>query len=226
MRRRVPAAVVVPLLAALAAQLALHRAAPPLLAAHAPLPPAPPPLLLRLASLGDAPVAARLALLYLHAYDTGLPLRELDYGRIVQWLDAALALDPHSRQPLLAATLVYGAVPDAARVRTMIGFVERAFAADPAERWPAMAQAALLARHRLHDMALARRCAQAIRVRAPNAPAWARELEIFILQDMNELDSARAVTGALLESGTVTDPAEVRFLERRLKELEQAGAAR
>ncbi|WP_207221193.1 hypothetical protein [Pseudoduganella lutea] len=221
MARRAPAAIVALLLAAITAQCALHAVAPPASTRAAALPAAPPTAALRMASLGDGPAAARLVLLYLHAFDAGLPLRELDYERTTGWLEAALALDPRSREPLVAAQ-VYAAVADPGRVRIMLGFVERAFAADPARRWPEMAQATLVARHRLHDMALARRYAQAIRLRAPAAPAWARQLELFILQDMDELDSARAVAGALLAGGTITDPAEVRFLERRLRELECA----
>jgi hypothetical protein len=224
MARRPPAGIVALLLAALAAQCALHAAAPALRAPAPVLPPAPPAAVLRMAALGDGPAAARLVMLTLHAFDTGMPLRALDYRRVAGWLEAAQALDPRSRQPLVAAVQVYGAVADPARVRLMLDVVDRAFAADPARRWPDMAQAALLARHRLHDMALARRYAQALRLRAPLAPPWARQLELFILQDMNELDSARAVAGALLADGTITDPNEIRFLERRLHELERAAA--
>ncbi|GGY38508.1 hypothetical protein [Pseudoduganella albidiflava] len=229
MARRAPAGIAALLLAALAAQCALHAVAPGP-ARSAPvsvMPPPGPPLpdaALRLASLGDGPTAARLVMLYLHASDAGIPLRELDYGHLAGWLEAALALDPRSRQPLVAAAQVYGVVADPARVRIMLGVVERAFAADPARRWPDMVQAALLARHSLHDMALARRYAQALRLRAPLAPAWARQLELFILQDMNELDSARAVAGALLASGTITDPNDIAFLEGRLRELERAAS--
>jgi hypothetical protein len=42
-------------------------------------------------------------------------------------------------------------------------------------------------------------------------PAWARELEIFIAEDMNERD-ARALIGGLLRSGQITDPHELQFL--------------
>lgn len=226
MRRRAPAAVLALLLAALGAQCALHAlvSAPP--APAAALPAAPPAVALRLASLGDGPAAARAVMLYLHAFDAGIPLRELDYGHVAGWLDGALALDPRSRQALVAASQVYAAVQDPARVRVMLAVVEQAFAADPAHRWPDMAQAALVARHRLQDMALARRYAQALRLHAPGAPPWARQLELFILEDMNELDSARAVAGALLASGTVDDPNEIRFLEGRLRALEGAAAHR
>jgi hypothetical protein len=46
-------------------------------------------------------------------------------------------------------------------------------------------------------------------------------MEIFILEDMNELQAARILLGGLLEHGDIQDPNERRFLERRLRELEQ-----
>jgi hypothetical protein len=45
-------------------------------------------------------------------------------------------------------------------------------------------------------------------------------MEIFILEDMNELEAARIMIGGLLQSGTLTDPAEIRFLKERLDRLE------
>jgi hypothetical protein len=46
-------------------------------------------------------------------------------------------------------------------------------------------------------------------------------MEIFILEDLNELEAARILVGSLLQSGTLHDPAELRFLEQRLQELER-----
>ena len=46
-------------------------------------------------------------------------------------------------------------------------------------------------------------------------------MEIFILEDMNELEAARIMLGGLLESGAIHDPAEARFLQQRLEELER-----
>ncbi len=51
-------------------------------------------------------------------------------------------------------------------------------------------------------------------------PLWAKQMEIFILEDMNELEAARIMLGGLLASGAVRDPDEARFLRHRLKELE------
>jgi hypothetical protein len=51
-------------------------------------------------------------------------------------------------------------------------------------------------------------------------------MEAFILEDMNELEAARLIIGGYLRSGAVKDPAEVRFLDERLKDLEaRANAA-
>ena len=57
--------------------------------------------------------------------------------------------------------------------------------------------------------------------RAPDVPLWARQMEVFILEDMNELDAARILLGGMLASGNIKDPQEAQFLARHLKELEQ-----
>jgi len=51
-------------------------------------------------------------------------------------------------------------------------------------------------------------------------------MEIFILEDMNELETARIMIGGYVASGRVKDPAELRFLDQRLKELEAKTAAK
>jgi hypothetical protein len=55
----------------------------------------------------------------------------------------------------------------------------------------------------------------------PTVPLWAKQMEAFILEDMNELEAARIVLGGLLESGRLQDPGERRFLKERLDELER-----
>jgi hypothetical protein len=101
--------------------------------------------------------------------------------------------------------------------------VYREFLRDPNRRWPWLAHAALLAKHRLGDLALARRYAAAIdrHTTDPTVPLWARQMEIFILEDMNELEAAKIMIGGQLLSGKINDPAELRFLKERLDELEQ-----
>jgi hypothetical protein len=216
----------------LAAQLAWqgtrHGTAP----AAEDLPPAPRPEVLRLASFGESEAAARAAMLYLQSFDLGganaLPYQRLDYGRLVDWLSSILALDPRSQYPLFSAARVYAEIPDAARSRRAMEFVYREFLRDPNRRWPWLAHAALLAKHRLGDLPLARRYAAAIdrHTTDPSVPLWAKQMEIFILEDMDELEAARIMLGGLLQSGRIHDPAELRFLKARLDELEARIGAR
>ena len=201
------------------------RLASPAVQSSADLPPPPRPEALRLASFGEEPAAARLAMLYLQAYDyrgdNRIPYQKLDYGRLIGWLDAILALDPRSDYPLFSAARIYAENPDPERSRQMLEYVYRAFLEDPNRRWPWLAHAALLAKHRLHDLPLALRYARAVEryTTDPNVPSWAKQMQIFILEDMNELEAARTMIVSLLESGRIHDPAEIRFLRGRLAEL-------
>ena len=222
----VPPLVWLALALALAAQVVWRAASPAPAIAASDLPPPPASAALELAALGEPEALARLGMLYLQAYDysggNAAPYSRLDYSRLVGWLGALLALDPRSNYPLFAAVRVYAETPDPARTRVALDFVYRAFLVDPDRRWPSLAQAALVAKHRLKDLPLARRYAAAIQqnARSDEVPLWARQMEIFILEDMDELEAARIMLGGLLESGAIKDPQEAQFLARRLKDLE------
>jgi hypothetical protein len=223
----VPAVVWVALIVALSAQIAWRAVQAPSAPQAADLPPPPSTQALRLASFGEPNALARVMMLYLQAFDSGgtntQPYRNLDYTRLIGWLDAILTLDPHSAYPLFTAARIYAEIPDGAKSRLMLEFVYREFFGDADHRWQWLAHAALLAKHRLHDLPLARRYAAAIdrTTRSPDVPLWARQMEIFILEDMNELEAARIMLGGLLASGQIRDPAEARFLAQRLKDLEE-----
>jgi hypothetical protein len=225
--RAVPAAIWLALVAALSAQIAWRMVQAPAAPRAADLPPPPSAHALRLASFGEPNALARLLMLYLQAFDysgtNASSYGQLDYGRLTAWLQAILALDPRSEYPLFAASRVYAESQDPARSRLALDFVYRQFFADPDRRWPWLAHAAILAKHRLHDLALARRYAAAIdsHTRSADVPLWAKQMEIFILEDMDELEAARILIGGLLESGAIRDPAEARFLRLRLEELER-----
>jgi len=212
---------------ALLAQVLLALAPGSRVRQSADLPPAPSGPVLRAASFGEPAAASRLAMLWLQSFDSGsgnaASYRDLDYERLIQWLGAIQGTDPRSLYPLFAAARIYAEVPDPARTRQMLEFVYREYLKQPLQRWPALAHSALLAKHRLQDLPLARRYAAAMQAVAqePNVPLWAKQMEVFILEDMNELEAARIMLGGLLAAGQVTDPGERRFLEGRLKELER-----
>jgi len=191
------------------------------------LPPAPRAAALEVASLGEPAAGARLAMLYVQAFDLGagntLPYQRLDYRRLRGWLQSILDTDPRGAYALFSAARVYAEVEDPARVRLMLEFIHEAFLQDPDARWPWLAQAALLAKHRLKDLPLARRYAADLERLAtdPGIPLWARQMQIFIAEDMNELEAAKIMLGGLLESGKLDDPGERRFLKQHLEALEQ-----
>jgi hypothetical protein len=230
--RAVPGWIWAALLAGFAAQVGVQALRPPPATAAEDLPPAPRAQALRAASLGEPAALARLAMLYLQAYDLGagnaLPYQRLDYARLVQWLRAILDTDPRSEYPLFAAARVYAEVDDPARCREMLAFIHQAFLEDPNRRWQWLAHAALLAKHRLRDLALAQRYAADIErlTTDPSIPLWAKQMEIFILEDMNELEAAKIMLGGLLATGRITDPQERRFLQGRLEELERRLASK
>ncbi|MEQ8661506.1 MAG: hypothetical protein RLW62_11855 [Gammaproteobacteria bacterium] len=225
--RTLPRALLGVLALAFALQLTAGALRAPPGASQRALPPAPPAALLELAALGEPAVLARLLMLWLQAFDyqpgISVPFRALDYARVEAWLERMLALDATFQSPLLAAARLYGEVADTARQRRMIAFVRRHYAADPARRWPWLAHAVYLARHRLDDLPLALALARELAA-APAAaplPSWARQMHIFVLADMGELESARVLLGALIASGAVSDPRERWFLGERLAELER-----
>lgn len=196
--------------------------------------PAPPAIsALRLASLGEPVALAKGMMIYLQAYESQrgetMQVRWLDYDRLQGWLLRALTLDPLSQYPLLLAARVYAEVEEAEpKQRAMLAFVRQQFDVDPNRRWPWLAHAAVLARHRLKDMGLAREYAQALRLQAtgPEVPTWAKQMEILLLQDIGELETAKILLGALVASRNVRDDRELAFLQERLAEIEARLAGR
>ena len=182
---------------------------------------------LRALSLGEPALAARLMMLWLQAYDyqpgVSLSLRSLDYAAVEAWLSRMLELDPRFQYPLLAAARLYGEVDDPARQRRMLRFIARSFRDDPVRRWPWMAHGVVIAKHRLHDLPLALELAAAL-ARADDQgaiPHWAKQMRIFVLEDMGELQSAKVLLGGLLASGEIQDRHERAFLSERLADIER-----
>jgi hypothetical protein len=189
------------------------------------LPPAPRPEFLRAVFLGETALSARATMLYVQAFDmrggdrgdTGA----LDYSRLIGWLRAAIKTDPRSEYALFAAARLYAEHPDPGRSRAMLAYLREAFLEDPNRRWPWLAHGAIIAKHRLRDLPLARSLAADVARHATSdaVPDWARQMEVFILEDMNELEAAMILLGGMLVTGRIKDPSERRFLEEKLEEL-------
>ena len=178
------------LAAALAIQIGWHAWRPDPGADVRDLEPVPAVSALRIAALGDEAAFAKLLMLRLQAHDSqpgaSIPFMNLDYRRLASWLDAIIDLDPRADSPLLAAATLYGSVADPDRQRVMFELVHRRFLEDPARRWPWLAHAAVMAKHRLGDPALASRYAEALAAHAtdPGVPAWVREMSAVMAADV------------------------------------------
>jgi hypothetical protein len=183
---------------------------------------------LRALSLGDPVALAQMLTLWLQAFDNqpgiSIPFLSLDYGKVEAWLQRILDLDPHGQYPLLMASQLYAEVPDEKKQRLMLDFVYREFLQDPNRRWPWLAHAAIMAKHRVKDMPLALRYAEALAEYAtgPDVPHWATQMRIFIYEDMGEYETARVLLGGLLDSGVVRDEHELHLLIERLNHLKDA----
>lgn len=223
----VPPGLWVMLALTLALQLWWHGMQPAPVARAEALALPPPPAAMRAASFGEPVAAAQITLLNLQAYDNqpgiSIPFNALDYGRVAAWLDAALLLDPASGYALMMASHLYGQVTDPAKQRAMCEFVHARFLEAPDRRWRWLAHCAIMAKHRLGDLRLALRYATDITLHAGAASGWARQMRIFILEDLGETGSAKVLLGGLLATGEVTDPGELNFLTERLLALESAG---
>ena len=180
---------------------------------------------LQLMSLGEPTSLARLLMLHLQSVDfqsgSQTSYQALDYAKLEQWLSNLLDLDPRSQYPLMLASRIYAETGDPLKQRRMLAFIRQHFDQDPMHRWPWLAHAVIIAKHRLHDLKLASAYAEALEslAGAPGVPLWAWQMRVFILEDMDELQAARLLLGGILSQGKVHDPAELRFLEQRLTEI-------
>lgn len=223
----VPRWVIAGLAAALALQVGWQISRGKPIAQAAALSSPPKVTALRVASAGEPITASQMLVLYLQAFDNqpgvSIPFLALDYAKVSDWLAVSLQLDPRGQYPLMMASQLYSQVPDEPKQRMMLELVHREFMLDPDRRWRWLAHAAIMAKHRLNDMPLALRYAHDITRHARGASNWARQMSVFILEDMGEAESAAVLLGGLLHSGEVTEPREFRFLSERLEQLKSAG---
>ena len=222
----VPRGVWFALFTALAIQVAWQSLQPRPVATAVALTSLPPVSLLRVLAGGEPIALAGVLTLYLQAFDDqpgiSIPFRDFDYRRVIPWLTTLLELDPRTQYPLLLAAQVYSQVPDPARVRMMLDFIHTEFLRAPNQRWRWLAHACIMAKHQLHDNTLALGYARDIARLAPAAPDWAKQMHIFILEDLGQVESAKILLGGLLASGQIKDEHEMHFLLERLKAMENA----
>ena len=163
--------------------------------------------------------------LQLHDNQAGRHFRYslIDYDRLVDWLEQISDTYVDSEYPMLLASRVYTRTSSPDRLRKLLGFIERRFDDNPQLHWRRLAEASLIAKHNLQDLDLALRLARKLAAQPANVemPHWARDIEFLLLSEMNEYESAIAIIQALLQSGSIDDVDERRFLREKLLEFQQ-----
>jgi hypothetical protein len=178
------------------------------------------------ASLGETRGAAYGLALVLQGFDTQAGeqqrLRELDHDATAAWLARIGTLAPATGYDAYLATRIYADVMPAPVLRRVLEHVHDRFLESPDANWSSLVHAVWIAAHPLADRPLAARFARALRERAgPAVPQWARELQGLVAADLDELESARALVGALHSSGATGDAREQQRLAERLRALER-----
>lgn len=218
----VPALIIVILLMSFSAQVAWRMLRPDVTVVARQLPHPPPLDVLRLASFGEEAAVSGLLMLWLQSFDNqpgiSIPLKALDYKRLRAWLNVILALHPKGQYPLLSAARIYSLVQDEDKKLIMLNFIYENYRKEPNLRWPALAHATFIAKHKLKNLPLALQYARALRQHTTdkNAPAWVRQMELFVLEDMGEHEAAQILLGGLMENGVIKDQREFQFLQERL----------
>jgi len=105
----------------------------------------------------------------------------------------------------------------------MVSFIQRSFTQNPQLHWRRMTEATILAKHKLKDLELALSLAAQL-ASLPvevSMPHWARDMQFIILGKMTEFEAGMAIIIALLESGSINDSDELRFLKKQLLDFQQ-----
>ncbi len=163
--------------------------------------------------------------LQLHDNQAGKHVRysQLDYERLVNWLDQIYQLNTQSEYTMLLASRVYSQTRDRDRLRIILEYIDRTFMQNPQLHWRRLAEASVIAKHQLGDLQLALQMADQLSSQPESVemPRWARDIQFILLGDMNEVESAITIIVALLQSEAINDPDELRFLQEKLLYFEQ-----
>jgi hypothetical protein len=163
--------------------------------------------------------------LQLHDNQSGKHMRyeQLDYQKLTHWLNQITALNPHSEYPAMLASRVYSQTSDKQNMRLMIDFIQASFTREPQLHWRRMTEATILAKHKLGDLSLALSLAEQLTTQPLDVvmPQWARDMQFILLGELNEFETGIAIIVAMLESGSIGNADERRFLRVKLLEFQQ-----
>ena len=163
--------------------------------------------------------------LQLHDNQAGRHIRYdfIDYDLLIGWLKTIQQINSASEYPMLLASRIYSQTPDKSQMRKILKYINDSFLINPELFWRNQAEATVIAKHRLGDLQLALDMAEKL-FRLPASleiPQWARDMHFLLLADLNEFETTIIIIKSILESDTVKDPDQIRFLKQKLSEFQQ-----
>ncbi len=161
-------------------------------------------------------------------YGRATPLKDYDYTVLYAWWLLLDALDAQSNIIPALASYYYSASQESLRdVPYVVRYLEQHADRYPAVKWWWYAQAAYLARHKLHDMDLALRLANKLAniPKEVKMPLWARQMPAFIHEAKGELEEAYIIIRDILDNYQDIPEGEINymlyFIKDRVKKFEE-----
>jgi len=160
--------------------------------------PAPSAAVRQATAFGDEQLLYRIWALNLqNDGDTGgraTPLRDYNYGYVLDWLNTLGALDVHAHHHLQLAARYFSLTPNTDDVRRLVDFIDADVARAPREKWYWLAQAMSIAEIRLGDVELALMLSRKLAAYdPPDAPHWILMFPAVLLEKLGRLDEAESV---------------------------------
>ncbi len=181
----------------------------------------------KLISLDSNLLIAHLLTLKLQLHDNQqgrhMSYRHVSYDLLSQWLLQLQIMNTGSEYPALLAARVFSNTPNKQQLHQMLIVVIKLFNINPQKNWRWMAEGAVIAKYHLNDLSLALKMAKKIAQQPKNKviPAWARDLEFIMLEELNLIEAATYIVEQSLMDDSDMHPDEKRFLKQRLSVLKQ-----
>ncbi len=181
----------------------------------------------QLLSLGSISFASQMLTLKLQLHDNQqgryINYKNLSYPLLSKWLVRLQSMNPNSEYSALLAARVFSNTNDHKQLRLILKTVIKLFKVNPQKNWRWMAEGAVIAKYHLGDLDLALTMAKEIALQPKDIeiPAWARDLEFIMLEELNLIDAATYIVEQSLKDNSDMHPDEERFLKQRLLVLKQ-----
>ncbi len=155
-----------------------------------------------------------------------IPLRDIDYQILSDWFFLLDDFDPQADTIPTMAAYLYSGTQDSRELHHLVSYLDAHGRRDPKRKWRWLANAVHLAHYREGDSARAMEIARYLAALPYDIPAWARQLELFILADMGETEAAIAIVQGILASDADIPEHERRWMEFYIRLLQERGDSR